>query len=64
MEDILDLYHRPYDPEIPLVCMVEKPVQLLGDSRVSLPATPNILLDTIMNTYGTEQLAYSSSLNL
>jgi uncharacterized protein YecA (UPF0149 family) len=40
MEDILYLYHRPYDPEIPLICMDEKPVQLLGDSRESLPATP------------------------
>jgi hypothetical protein len=40
MEDILDLYHRPYDLEIPLICMDEKPVQLLGDSRESLPATP------------------------
>jgi hypothetical protein len=39
MEDILDLYHRPYDPEIPLICMDEKPVQLLGDSRESLPVT-------------------------
>jgi hypothetical protein len=41
MEDVLDLYHRPYDPEIPLICMDEKPVQLLGDSRGSLPATSN-----------------------
>jgi hypothetical protein len=41
MEDVLDLYHRPYDPEIPLICMDEKPVQLLGDSRESLPATSN-----------------------
>lgn len=40
MEDILELYHRPYDPEVPLICMDEKPVQLLGDSRDSLPATP------------------------
>ena len=39
MEDILDLYLRPYDPEIPLICMDEKPVQLIGDSRDSLPAT-------------------------
>jgi hypothetical protein len=39
MEDILDLYHRPYDPEVPLICMDEKPVQLLGDSREPLPAT-------------------------
>jgi hypothetical protein len=40
MEGMLDLYHRPYDPEVPLICMDEKPVQLLGDSRESLPATP------------------------
>jgi len=40
MEDILDLYHRPYDPDVPLICMDEKPVQLLGDTRESMPATP------------------------
>ena len=40
MEDILDLYHRPYDPDVPLICMDEMPVQLLGDSRESLPTTP------------------------
>jgi len=39
MEDILDLYHRPYDSDVPLICMDEKPVQLLGDSREPLPAT-------------------------
>jgi len=39
MEDILDLYHRPYDPDVPLICMDEKPVQLLGQSREPLPAT-------------------------
>jgi hypothetical protein len=31
MEDILDTYAEPYDPEIPLICMDEQPVQLLGD---------------------------------
>jgi hypothetical protein len=39
MEDVLDLYHRHYDLEIPLICMDEKPVQLLEDSRESLPVT-------------------------
>ena len=39
MEDILDLYHRPYDPDVPLICMDEKPVQLLGESREPLRAT-------------------------
>lgn len=37
MEDILDLYQLPYDPAIPLICMDEKPYQLLGDARESLP---------------------------
>jgi len=31
MEDILDIYALPYDPEVPLVCMDEQPVQLLGE---------------------------------
>lgn len=38
MEDILDLYHRPYDPKRPLVNMDEKPIQLVKETRVPLPA--------------------------
>jgi hypothetical protein len=38
MEDILDLYQKPYDSEVPLVCMDEKPVQLLEDVREPIPA--------------------------
>ena len=38
MEDVLDVYERPYDPEIPMVCMDEKPYQLLGDVTEPLPA--------------------------
>jgi hypothetical protein len=37
MEDILDLYHRPYDPAVPVVCQDEKPVQLTHQERDSLP---------------------------
>jgi len=33
MEDILDVYERPYDPTMPVVCMDEKPYQLIGDAR-------------------------------
>ena len=40
MEDILDLYHRPYDPAIPLVCMDEKLIQLVKETRLPLPALP------------------------
>ena len=38
MEDILDVYQQPYDPEYPLWCMDEKPYQILGDWRG--PGTP------------------------
>jgi DDE superfamily endonuclease len=38
MEDILAVYHRPYDPQVPLVCMDEQPVQLIKESRQPLPA--------------------------
>lgn len=33
MEDILEVYSRPYDVSHPVVCMDEKPVQLLGEAR-------------------------------
>lgn len=38
MEDILEVDHRPYDPQGPLVCMDEKPVQLIKETRQPLPA--------------------------
>ncbi len=40
MEDILDVYEFPYDPEHPVVCMDEKPYQLLGEAREPLPMVP------------------------
>lgn len=33
MEDVLETYALPYDPEIPLICMDEQPIQLLDHSR-------------------------------
>ena len=39
MEDVLEVYQRPYSAEEPLVCMDEKPYQLLADARESLPMT-------------------------
>ena len=35
MEDVLELYSRPYDEDYPVVCMDEKPLQLLGEVRKS-----------------------------
>lgn len=40
MEDILDVYEMPYDPTIPVVCMDEKPYQLLGEVRDSWAMRP------------------------
>lgn len=40
MEDILEIYARPYNPKKPVVCMDEKPYQLLGDKLVPLPMKP------------------------
>jgi len=38
MEDILELYCLPYDPDIPLVCMDEQPRQLIKETRTPIPA--------------------------
>jgi transposase len=40
MEDVLEVYHRPYDERRPLICLDELPVQLVGEARVPLPAAP------------------------
>ena len=41
MEDVLEVYSRPYDQEYPVVCMDEQPVQLLKETRTPIPATMN-----------------------
>ena len=40
MEDVLDLYAEPYDPQRPVVCFDETCTQLLADVREPLPAQP------------------------
>ena len=40
MEDVLEVYHRPYDERRPLVCVDEVPVQLVGETRTPLPPQP------------------------
>jgi hypothetical protein len=40
MEDVLDVYARPWAPTVPMVCMDEKPYQLLGHARDPIPAAP------------------------
>jgi hypothetical protein len=40
MEDVLEVYTRPYDPLRPQVCLDETSRQLLGDVTPSLPLAP------------------------
>lgn len=40
MEDVLDVYHRPYDPQRPVVCLDECSKQLIGEVREPLPPKP------------------------
>lgn len=40
MEDVLEVYHRPYDPTRPQVCVDETSKQLLEHTRVPIPARP------------------------
>lgn len=40
MEDVLDVYQREYDESCPVICMDEKPYQLLDESRNPIPMKP------------------------
>jgi hypothetical protein len=40
MEDVLSVYARPYDSKKPVVCMDEKPYQLLSHARTPIPMQP------------------------
>src|SRR5215212_7923725 len=43
LEDVLDVYERPYDPRYPVVCMDEMSKQLVDETRTSLPMQPGQL---------------------
>jgi hypothetical protein len=40
MEDVLEVYKRPYDPQRPVVCLDETSKQLIGEVRTPVPAVP------------------------
>nr|VFJ63255.1 MAG: DDE superfamily endonuclease [Candidatus Kentron sp. DK] len=40
MEDVLEVYQRPYDPKYPVVCLDEQPTQLIGETRQPIPMEP------------------------
>jgi hypothetical protein len=39
MEEVLEVYARPYDCRYPVLCMDEQPIQLLEETRVSITGT-------------------------
>jgi len=39
MEDVLDVYSRPYNPQVPVLCMDEQPVQLVAEVKEPIAAT-------------------------
>src|SRR6266852_9755398 len=39
MEDVLETYEKAYDPQQPVLCMDEQPVQWLQETRVPIAAT-------------------------
>ena len=43
MEDVLEVYTRPYDPQRPVVCLDEASKQLVAETRVPIPAAPGEL---------------------
>ena len=44
MEDVLDLYAEPHDPQRPVVCFDETSTQLLAETRPALPPRPGLPL--------------------
>ena len=40
MEDVLEVYKRPYDPKRPMVCLDETSKQLIGEVRTPVPSAP------------------------
>jgi hypothetical protein len=40
MEDVLEVYQRPHDPDCPVVCLDETSKQLISETRVPIPARP------------------------
>jgi DDE superfamily endonuclease len=43
MEDVLELYERPHNPQEPVVCLDEKPVSLHGEVRMPEAARPGVV---------------------
>lgn len=58
MEDVLDVYCRPYDPLRPVVCLDESPKELQAHARPPLPMEPGIpqRIDDHYHRHGTRNI--------
>jgi hypothetical protein len=58
MEEVLDIYKIPYDPQYPQVCMDEMSTQLIGEVRAPLPSVPGkpLRYDTEYQRNGTANI--------
>ena len=63
MEDVLDVYTRPYDPRRSQVCLDETTVQLIGEKRTPVPmaARRPARFDMSMNARGSAPCSCSTS---
>ena len=59
MEDVLETYQKPRDPERPLVCLDETSKQLVIETRKPIPAKPGNRYGTITSTNATGWPTYS-----
>ncbi len=58
MEQVLDVYQRPYDPRFPVICMDESNKQLIGEVQPPMPVQPGHVLkeDCNYERHGTGNL--------
>ena len=49
MEDVLEVYQRPHDPERPVVCLYETSKQMIVETRAPIPAKSDERRVTITN---------------
>ena len=59
MEDVLETYQKPRDPDRPLVCLDETSKQLIVETRAPSPPSRDEKPDTITNTSATAWPIYS-----
>jgi hypothetical protein len=58
MEEVVDIYKTPYDPQCPQGCVDDMSTQLIGEVRVPLPAEPGkpLRYDTEDKRHGTANI--------